>query len=509
MKKGWIIAGVLLLAAAGTGGYLYHSGIIEFGGASSDQTVYVTKISTLMGTDTAGVQTRYAGIVEPQNTIEVNIDSGRVVNEVSVKVGDEVKQGQLLFEYDLSSLQSDLQQAQLDLERLQNEALSLESQIATLEKEKKSASADNQLSYTIEIETNKMNLKKNEYDQISKTAEIEKLESATGNTEVRSEIDGIIQKIDTSKMNSGDDSSVTDTLEDDSSYSTSDSSDSAFITILSTGAYRVKGTVNELNINNIVTGSSVIIRSRVDESQTWTGVMGSVDMDSASQSSDSSSYFGYSSDSSTSSSSYPFYVDLNSSDGLMLGQHVYIELDEGQLDQKDGLWLSDYFIVGTDTEDPYVWVANDKNRLVKQSVILGNYDDALMEYEIVDGVTEDSLIAFPTSSLEEGMSTVVGTGEQTMEAMFESYDSEDDFTEYEDEELYEDDGALFDDSGEMIYDESELDESDMEDIVIEDDFEDMVIEIDESMPEEYMEDTYDADSVDESVIFDDDLEPIE
>ncbi len=36
-------------------------------------------------------------------------------------------------------------------------------QIATLEKEKKKASQDNQLSYTIEIETNKMNLKKNEY----------------------------------------------------------------------------------------------------------------------------------------------------------------------------------------------------------------------------------------------------------------------------------------------------------------------------------------------------------
>ena len=45
-----------------------------------------------------------------------------------------------------------------------------------------------------------MNLKKNEYSQKSKQSEIDKLQSATQNTEVRSEIDGVIQKIDTSKM---------------------------------------------------------------------------------------------------------------------------------------------------------------------------------------------------------------------------------------------------------------------------------------------------------------------
>ena len=28
----------------------------------------------------------------------------------------------------------------------------------------------------------------------------------------------------------------------------------------------------------------------------------------------------------------------------MLGQHVYIERDLGQDEQKDGLWLSDYYI---------------------------------------------------------------------------------------------------------------------------------------------------------------------
>lgn len=65
-----------------------------------------------------------------------------------------------MFEYDLSSIQDSLEEAQLELDRLKNEESSLNDQIATLEKEKKQASQDNQLSYTIEIETNKMNLKK-------------------------------------------------------------------------------------------------------------------------------------------------------------------------------------------------------------------------------------------------------------------------------------------------------------------------------------------------------------
>ena len=62
------------------------------------------------------------------------------------------------------------------------------------------------------------------------------------------QIDGVIQKIDTSKLTTEDNSSVDDTDSGDSSYSDDSSSEgsNAFITILSTGAYRIKGTVNEI-----------------------------------------------------------------------------------------------------------------------------------------------------------------------------------------------------------------------------------------------------------------------
>ncbi len=419
MKKSFlIVGGIVIAAAAGAGGWYYYNNSQT--GASGEDIVYVSSISTLMGND-LGVQNRYARVVEPQDTVEVKIDNGRKVKEVKVKVGDEVKQGQLLFEYDLSSIQEDLQEAKLDLERLKNEAVNLQQQINTLEKEKKQAKADSQLSYTIEIETNKMNLKKNEYDQKSKTAEIQKLENAMLNTEVRSDIDGVIQKIDSSKMSSNESESVENTLVEESSgytYGMENSENGAFITILSTGAYRVKGTVNELNRQNIIPGEPVIIRSRADETQTWKGTMGNVDQENAS--SDSNNMYGMmstSGDSQTNSSSYPFYVQLESSEGLMLGQHVYIEPDEGQNDKKEGLWLSDFFIADADTAEPYVWVADEKNHLEKRSVTLGKYDDALLEYEIVDGLTEDDCIAFPAEGLEEGMNAVVGSGAQTMNAM--------------------------------------------------------------------------------------------
>ena len=254
---------VIAAGGIGTGVWYHFKGNGQSG--TGDSIVYVSKVSVITGSETTAVN-RFAGVVEPQKTVNVKIESGRKVKEVEVKTGEEVKAGQLLFEYDLSSIEDDLKQAQLDLDRLKNEQISLTEQIATLEAEKKKAKAEDQLSYTIEIETNKMNLKKNEYSQKSKQSEIDKLQSATQNTEVRSEIDGVIQKIDTSKMTSDDGDSVDDSSAMDSSMSSGDGSSdsSAFITILSTGAYRVKGKVNEQNRDSIVPGEAVIIRSRVD-----------------------------------------------------------------------------------------------------------------------------------------------------------------------------------------------------------------------------------------------------
>ena len=419
-KRILILLGILIIGGGAAAGVCWKMGVFGQQETSGDS-VYVTKISDLTG-QTSGVSNRYAGVVEPQETVSVELESGRT------------------------------------------------------EKEKKQAAQDNQLSYTIEIETNKMNLKKNEYSQKSKQAEIDKLQSATGNTEVRSSIDGVIQKIDTSKLTTEDNSSVDDTDSGDSSSDDSSSGGSnAFITILSTGAYRIKGTVNELNVNSIVEGEPVIIRSRVDDSQTWKGTMGTIDKDSASSGNNNNSFYGMtdSSDSQTSTSTYPFYVNLDSSDGLMLGQHVYIEMDEGQESQKTGIWLSEVYIVDADTDSPYVWAADKKGKLEKRSVILGQHDEELGEYEIADGLSKDDCIAYPSDILEEGMSTTTNiedamdTGNIDMQPLDDSSFSEDPLPDTADTEgvsEYEmsDDGTVVDDPeavDDSIVDDSSSDES--------------------------------------------------
>lgn len=407
MKKGILAVGGIFAAAAIAGGIIWYSRN-EGNTAVDENAVYVSSVSTITG-QSLGITNRYAGVVEPQETVEIKLDSSRKVKEVQVQEGEEVHAGQLLFQYDLTSIQESLAEENLNLERLKNEAASLTEQIATLQKEKSKASQDSQLSYTIEIETNKMNLKKNEYDQKSKTAQIAKLQNATANIEVRSDIDGVIQKIDTSKLSTDDG----DYLESGSGSSmdmgmgmNDGSNDDAFITILSTGAYRIKGQVNEQNIGSIIPGEPVIVRSRVDDSQSWKGTMGSIDSENASSSNNNNMYGMMSTGSSqTSSSTYPFYVELENSEGLMLGQHVYIEPDNGQDEKKAGLWLSEIFINDVDTENPYVWAASEKNRLEKRSVILGQYDEELQEYEIVEGLTTDDYIAYPEEHFEEGMPT--------------------------------------------------------------------------------------------------------
>ena len=54
------------------------------------------KVSVITGSETTAVN-RFAGVVEPQKTVNVKIESGRKVKEVEVKTGEEVKAGQLPF----------------------------------------------------------------------------------------------------------------------------------------------------------------------------------------------------------------------------------------------------------------------------------------------------------------------------------------------------------------------------------------------------------------------------
>lgn len=393
-KKQMIIIGavVVVIAAAGVIFSVTRKGGRSGGDPASS--VYVDSVAELCGLGSGnGLTDRFSGVVEPQKTWDIQVSSDKKVDEILVKEGDEVKVGDELFTYNTEEMEENLAQAEIDLDRLANEIDQTNEQIASLKKEKASAGADAQLSYTTQINTAENDIKRKEYEQKSKKMEIEKLKNSIANATVTSEMDGLVKSINSSES---------------SGMNSMTGEEEAFMTILATGDFRIKGTVNEQNMSAIVEGQPVIVHSRVDDT-TWQGTLTAVDI----QNPEKNENMYYSSDGSTdSSSNYPFYVELESVDGLMLGQHVYIEMDYGQAEEREGLWLDSYYIV-QEEDKAYVWAANSKDRMEKREVTLGEFDEEMQQYQITDGLTEEDYIAFPDEFISEGDNAVKNVDQAT------------------------------------------------------------------------------------------------
>ena len=108
------------------------------------------------------------------------------------------------------------------------------------------------------------------------------------------------------------------------------------------------------------------------------------------------------------SSKYPFYVTLEGDgEGLLMGQHVYIEPDYGQEDTQDEslINLPSYFINDAEGK-PWVWAQNSKGKLEKRSITLGEYNTETDTYPVTDGLTAEDYIAYPDDSLKAGMTCI-------------------------------------------------------------------------------------------------------
>lgn len=346
---------------------------------------YTTSVAQLTG-DLSGTVNRFAGIVEPQQTIKIQKASDRKIKEVFVKEGDTVSQGTPLFSYDTDETQMKLSEAELELERIANEISTLYEQIETLKKEKEKAPEGEVFSYTTQILTAQNDAKRAEYNQKSKTVETEQIRKSLENATVHSEIDGVVKSI-----NDGSNPNM---------YSSGD--DSSYMTILSNKEYRIKGTLNEQNMSAITVGLPILIHSRIDESLTWNGTVTEIDTENPVNPNSNSYMMMGNSDTQTTSSSYNFYVEIEDGAPLMLGQHVFMEPDMGQTTDKEGLWLSSFYLV-IDGNDAYVWAAGKNDKLEKRKITTGEYDENMDEYEITSGLTAEDYIAFPEDTLSEGM----------------------------------------------------------------------------------------------------------
>ena len=349
------------------------------GCGDSGTAVYVQPVADLAGLGGIAPGDRFAGIVVSENVAEIQKDSDKSIAELLVREGDDVTEGQELFSYDTEQLQLTLDKQKLEMEQLTATIESYKSQIEDLQKDEKKAKGTAKLQYTIQIQTMQVDLKEAELNLQAKEKEIVQSESVLANATVLSPVTGRVTAIH---------ESGTDNY----------GNPLPFITIQQAGSFRIKGVLNELQRGGIMEGSSMKILSRTDPSVYWTGTVTLVDYESPSQENQNSMYYGNYSDSMTATSKYPFYVELDSSDGLLLGQHVYLEVDLGEEEKTAYLSISASFLCYEEDGTMYVW-AERGNKLEKRTVTIGEINYMQYTAEILDGLTEKDYIAFPDPEL--------------------------------------------------------------------------------------------------------------
>jgi len=347
-------------------------------GSNSGTAVYVQSVADLSGMGGIAPGDRFAGLVVSESVVEIQKDGDKTVAELLVREGDDVTEGQELFSYDTDQLQLTLDKQRLELEQLKAAIDNYKTQIADLEKERQKASANNKLQYTVQIQTLQVDLKEAELNLTAKEKEVAQSESILENATVYAPVTGRIQSISENGMDN---------------YG----NPLPYISIQQAGSYRIKGTIGELQMGSLMEGTRIRIISRTDSTKTWGGFVALVDYENPIQGNEYDMYYGSSSDEMTSSSKYPFYVELDTTEGLLLGQHVYMELETDDT-EASGLKISSAFIAFDEDGSTYVW-AESRGKLEKRVVSLGEYDMMMDTYEILSGLTEDDYIAFPDPEL--------------------------------------------------------------------------------------------------------------
>ncbi|MGM9941842.1 MAG: efflux RND transporter periplasmic adaptor subunit [Bulleidia sp.] len=344
--------------------------------ATDTDGVYVQKVSWLTGSSWTGGN-RYSGVVETQESLEIRKDGAREIKEIYVSEGQTVAVRDPLFVYDTDEMSQKITAAQLDIENANTEIEALKNQINDYNEEMKQGG--DKVAITALINDLQYSIRQQQYSIQSLQADITRYQQEIDNATVYSTIEGTVKSINP-----------------DGGYDNY-GNELPFMSITETGEFRIKGKISEMGM--IVPGDPVTIRSRIDETQTWTGTVSVVETEPATENNDY--YYGGNGES---ASQYPFYISLDSSEGLRLGQHVFVETGISEPVQ-DGMWLDSFFIAYDDNGNSYVW-ASENGKLKKRTVELGEMNDMTSQVEILSGLSEDDYIAWPDDTYTEGMKTI-------------------------------------------------------------------------------------------------------
>ena len=374
-----VLLTLAILAGLGYGGwYAYNTYLAQ---TPQEGTVYVQSVSVITGVGPAGQRNRYSGVVEAKNVVKLDPDKDLTVKECFVAAGDKVVKGQRLFSYDVESMQIAFEQLQLDILGLENGIQTGEAKVESLKKKLATVKEFKKYEIQMDIQTEELEVRKKQYELSGKTKQAEDMEEALKNTVVYSPVTGTVRSVKTGDSYGG------------------STEDTAYITIVAGNDYCVKGTVSEQTIHTLQEGMDVRILSRVDDS-IWPGRIYKINTEETKQ--NGSRYYYYDSGSGEQASKYDFFVELDNNEGLLMGQHVYIELGSGADQESDALLLPLYYVVENEGQ-PFVYAADGENRIEKRTVTLGDQDEENGTVAILDGLSYLDRIAFPDETVQVGM----------------------------------------------------------------------------------------------------------
>ncbi len=439
MSTKGVVAGIVTAAvvcAGCAGGWYYykqHAGKVS----NSSDKVYVQRVAAVNTVNGLDLNANcFAGVIVAQKTVDVKFDQSKTVDEILVHEGDKVKKGDKLLTYNVESIQLQIDSKKLEVESLQNTIETNKATIEELEQEKANASGDAQVSYTTQILALKSDNARDEYEIKTKNVEITKLENSLTSAFVTAPIDGTVKELkDISESQQGNNMMYEESAD-------------VIMKIAAAGDYRVKGTFNEQNAAQIYQGAPMLLHSRVDDT-VWHGTINEIDTNP--QQNENNMYYGMSSDDS-SSSKYTFYVEPESLDGFMLGQHILLEPDlQSSSDvEKEGLWLYSNFVLW-DGSHNYVWAKTSRDTIEKRVVELGTVDDSCGDCQILSGLSEDDYIAYPADYIEEGMHTTTNQSDKDIpENAFDEQGGMGEDMMFGDDMMSGDD-MIFDEEGNPVY----------------------------------------------------------
>ena len=352
-------------------------------------------VASLNSVFNSGFVNSYNGVVVARESVKIHKHNNLEIAEILVEQGEAVEKDQVLARYDVDKLGMDIEKEEIEAEKIKSGNLSSEAQISQLQEAKKGASQSEQVEYDLQIEELRLTIAEGEYNLQLKTKEIERLKESQNDSEIKSPIAGTISKINTDNNSTEDPNDYFYASEFNPGEGAS-----AFIEITEAGSFRIKASVNEMNMGELSEGIELDIVKRAD-GQKFTGTLSSIAYDQATNNSDDQ-YMGgpFGSEpsiddlSENMSSTYPFYVEPEEGADLKLGEHVLLSVHSEMDTQYEGLLtIPSDFVEISDDGDFKVYKEN--NGKAEESKIEGYFSPEGHIFVIEGGLDSEDLIAHP------------------------------------------------------------------------------------------------------------------